>query len=748
MLRRLAELIYDSPGAAAAVLVALLGLAGWGAAQLQIDFSSTSFYRGGDEMVPQLREFQRRWGPDDDVLMVVVEADDEGVLTEDRLTAMRRLESELIGLEDVRSVDSITSQQVPVPGDPGSAMSVADLVSTFSGTDPERRKMLKAVPWVPLLLSVDGRYAAIAVELEFSSDDLATVVPAVEQIEAVVKRHDRKEGLSFGLAGVPAIRAGFFALTIRDQMIFVPAALVLIGICLFVVFRRIHGVVIPAAAAGLPLFLLVGSMGLWGEPIGLINQAYFTLIPVLAVADAIHLISRYYEESTREGPREAVARAVEHVGLACTLTTLTTALAFVSLGIGGMPILRNFGLFAGLGMVLAYGVVLVSLPLLVRISPGKPRADAAAPRIVALGRIGTRRPGLVLVLALAIGGAMGTAGSQVVVDNRLSALLQPDHPVRQASARLDESLGGTLSLELDLEGKAGAFLEPGVLDEVAEFESWALDQPGVRAVIGPGRPAKLYAGLTRSKTDTPDGVRAVYDALDQVRAVSGVIQDDFGQGRISIRVAETGGRAFERFADEVNQRAQDTLGPHGLQVAATGTTLLAYRGVNRVAEDLRSSLLVVFGVVSFLILVLFRSPRIALLALVPNGLPLVIGYGTIGLLGWELDPLAAVILALGVGIAVDDTIHVLVRARERLRLGDDLTDAIEDTLRHSGRAVAITSIVISGGLLINVFSSFPPLTMLGVLGAVVMLSALLCDLLVLPALLVLFRADVTMRPRA
>ena len=138
---------------------------------------------------------------------------------------------------------------------------------------------------------------------------------------------------------------------------------------------------------------------------------------------------------------------------------------------------------------------------------------------------------------------------------------------------------------------------------------------------------------------------------------------------------------------------------------------------------------------------LFRSVRIALLALLPNGLPLVIGYGTIGLLGWELDPLAAVILALGVGIAVDDTIHVLVRVRERLRAGDELPTAIDNALAHSGRAVLITSVVISGGLAINVFSSFPPLMMLGVLGAVVMLSALLCDVLLLPALLILFRAD-------
>ena len=170
----------------------------------------------------------------------------------------------------------------------------------------------------------------------------------------------------------------------------------------------------------------------------------------------------------------------------------------------------------------------------------------------------------------------------------------------------------------------------------------------------------------------------------------------------------------------------------------TGTAYVAYRGINRVTLDLRNSLTVAFVVIAIIIGLLFGDVRVALISLVPNALPLLAGYALLGAMGWLLDPTPAMVFTVALGIAVDDTIHLLVRAREELRRGRGLDQAIRLSVLHSGRAVVITTVILTLGFGMNALSSFPANRTLGALGAVIMFAALLCDLLVLPALLAAF----------
>ncbi len=748
-LRRVAAFGWDRPIAAAGLLVGLVVLAAWGVAFLRIDFSSTGFYGGDDAQTAELVDFQDRWGPDDDMLVVVVTATSGDLLTRARIETIGRLADELAALPDVRRVTSVATQEIVRPGDtPDDALPVWELAALDIPANMTREDLLEEMPFVPLLLSTDAKYAAIVVTLAFSSDDVAANVPALRRIADVVDAFSGRDGLRFSVAGLPAIRATFVSLTVHDQRRLLPIALALMGAALLWIFRSVHGVTVPAAAAVVPLVLVLGLMGWMGEPIGLLNQAYFTLIPVLAVANAVHLLARYQEELTRHPRREALMQAVEHTGFACTLTTATTVLAFASLGIGGMPTLRSFGAYAAAGLALAYATAFLVLPLLLRFSAGgRPRPTLSGPVIAKMGAVATRRPVATVAAFLLLAALASVAASRVGVDTRLSTLLEPGHPVREASARVDGSLGGAFSLEVELSGTPGSFLDPQVVSATAAFEDWARGQDGVRAVVGPGRSLEAMAVATGWILSTPEAIRSVYDELSSVMDTSDVVDDRFASARISVRVSEPVGAEFERFAEEVRAEAAATFEPFGVAASATGTTLVAASGVIRLTEDLLYSLLFVFVVISLTFLVLFASPRIMTVAVLPNALPLLTGYGALAVLGRAMDPASGVILALGLGVAVDDTIHLLVRTREGVRSGSPLKAAVDEALAHSGRAVAITSVVISGGLAINVFSSFPPLELLGILGAIIMMSALACDLLLLPALLVLFRSESAMRGR-
>ena len=731
------------------VIAALLGLM-----RLRLDFSSTAFYGDGSTDAEQLADFQRRWGADDGTLLVLVHTDEDDphtLLEPARLQAIAQLEQALAGATEVASTRSIARLRAPIETPVGTLE--ADTWLAWIGQQPEtsRSAWLERLPFVPTLLSADGRDTVIVVELGFSSDDVVRTRSAVDELDGILQTHAAmlaEHGLRHELAGVPAIRAAFFELIVRDQSRFVPLTLAIIGLALLWVFGRVHGVVIPALAAAVPTAMLVGIMGWAGEPLGLLNQAYFTLLPVIAVADAIHMVARYHEQRRADpgGDREqAIVHACAQVGLACLLTSLTTATGFASLLLADMPILRGFGLFAAVGVGLAFvvGVVLVPISLSLVRDDRLPRREIGLDLIDRVVAVALRRPRLVVLVSLALMGLAWLPATRVRIDNTLSGLLETSHPVSVASARVDARLGGVLGLELELLARDGEDLRtPERLARTAELEAWLAEQEHVRAVeglatvvaqIGQLRAAAVAIPTTQAELDARLSLLAEHAPLERLVSADGQAL------RIHVGMPDIGGRRFVELATRVERELEARFGAANIDAHVTGTALIAYRGVNGITDDLRSSFALVFVVVVGLIALSFRSLWPAVAAILPNLGPLLLGYAALGLLGRVLDPLAATILTLALGIAVDDTLHVMVRTREALRGGDNLEQAMRAAIRHSGWAVAVTSIVVVGGLLLNLGSSFPPLSLLGLLGSLVIALALVANLTLLPATLVLLR---------
>ena len=650
------------------LIAVLTVLAIVGATRIGLSFSSRDFFATSDDgaqAAADLEALTLRWGPDDATLLVLAEAED--VTTAERIAALSRLSDALADLPTV--VRTLSIAAVPT-------------------------SVRRAPPVVPALISEGGDATIVAVQLSASSDDLGAVVPIVDAVTGIVERHQGQAGLTLTPAGVPAVRAAFFSLAIRDQAMLGPLVSLAVAGVLFVAFRRRHAVVVPMLAAGLPLVWLLGSMGAAGEPIGLINQAFFTLLPVIAIADAVHWVVRVHDE-WRAAPDDrdgGIVRAAAGVGMACTLTSLTTAAGFVTLVAVDVEILRRFGTWAAIGIGLAWISVVIVVPLalsLVRAAPSEPGVG----RSRAVARWSMEHPALVSVLAVGLLAAAGHAGEGLEVANRLTDLLPAAHPVRRASDRIDEDLGGILALELELAGARDT--------ELAALADWARTQPEVRWV-GSGQ----AAGAAWQRQD--------------------------GIARISIHTPDVGGRAFATLAERIEQRASAI---EGATVVVTGTPLVAYTGVNRIATRLRTSLVGLLLVVTVVVGLALQSVRLAIVAVPVNVLPLLVGGASLAWLGQTLDPLAAVIVAVALGIAVDDTLHLMARTLEERRAGRSVDEAVLTAAEHSGRALVVTTVALAAGLSVQLLSSFPPLRLLGGLGTIIVVVALVADLTLLPALL-------------
>lgn len=763
MFHALATIVLRHRLATALGLALLVAGAAAGALSLQADFSAMAFYGSEDPEVDRLREWKERWGQDDAVLLLVVRATDgvePQLVTVSRLRQVDALIEHLDVDPDIASVVGLPRAPLLLDGQVG-VLDLAPLVERLpddpADEDALREQILADPLLVPELVAADGSVLAIAVELDVDPDAITELRPAVIGLRERVERWRAANApdLSIVAAGVPAVRTDFFQLLLSDQLLTVPLLALVLVILLGLIFRRLHGVLAPALAAAVPTVMVLGVMGWVGEPIGILNQSYFTLLPVIAVADAVHMVSRFHEEVRRrvapgEVPspavrREAIAVALRAIGAACLLTSLTTAVGFGSLFAARMPILRSFGGFAALGIAFAYGTVLLIIPLLLSLSRGAVPEAGRADRpgrvdraLLACADLSVGHPWLVLAAFGLLLVGSGYYGARVVVDNTLTGLIGEDHPTRVAGALADERLGGILGAEVELTGPAEAFDDPAVLQRILAIEEWARQQPEVRTTSSPARQVKvLYEALT-GKAELPPTAAAVVQVRLLAEGDGGLdqaLRPAEGKARLSVRTRDDGGNAFADFGQRLQARVDAELDGSPVEGAVTGTPYVAYRGINAVTSDLRDSLLLALLAVTVIVGVLFRSGRVALLALPSNMLPLAVGYGLMGLMEWELDPTPAVVFTVALGIAVDDTIHLLARTREEQAGGADLETALRGAVLHSGRAVVITTVLLCIGFGLNALSSFPSMRVLGILGAVVIFVALLGDLFLLPAVL-------------
>lgn len=740
------------------LVLIVLGVAA-GALRIQADFSVDAFYGRRDPATVVLREYLARWGADD-MLLIVAEADGpRGLLARDTLQAIDAITRDLAEVEGVG--EALSPTQVPRvrPGFAGQWIPVP-LVGTAPPADAPAERitrwqdaLLGDPTLVPTFLSADGRYASIMLALDVDGGDLAQVKPVVRAVEAALEGA-QVAGVRFRVGGVPAIRADVLGVIVRDQVLLVPIAGGLMTLLLALLFRSRHGVLIPGVAAGVPIVMLLGVMGWTGEPFGLLNQVFLALVPAIAVADAVHLVSRYHEEAERLGGGaeamavtirdQAIVRAMAYMGLACFLTSFTTIVGFLSLLSVDMPVLRSFGVYASVGVALAYFTVLLIVPLaLLSTRSGARHLDHDDEGNIGMAlrwshHLATQRPGAVILSALAFTAVLGLVGSRVQADWKVTETFDASHPVSQANTLVDDHLGGVLALELDLEAAPGTFERPDVLAAlVAQEEAIAARAP-VRATVSIASVLAATSQLIGGPYAAPESeslVARLSTLADRTGQLGRFVDDTRSRARILVRTRDLGAVQFLSLGRDVEREVQQALAPFDVAVQVTGSSYVAARGVSRVTTDMRDSLLAAFGIVGVMIAGLFRSVRYGLLSVLPNLLPLVAALGLMGVMGWTLEPGAAVVFTISVGISVDSAIHVFARYREERDAGASIDEALRGAIFHSGRAILITTLILAVGFAVNINSSAPANAAFGRLGTVIILGAMVSNLVVLPALI-------------
>ncbi len=750
--------------------------------QLQFEFSPQTLFDTSSEEAQIYRDYRAEFGADDHVIMALVEADLRRATTWVQLKQLEeRVRSQVA---EVERVDGLFS--LPIPQSDGvGQVRIEPWLTELPRNDSEAETLLRRTADHPLLgnlfVSKDGQAAAILIKVEDDVAKLSAVRPVVAQLRAIADGvESSQEGLRIHLLGPHTYRVAVVGIMVREELRFLPLTGVVLALALFVLFRRWTGVAVPLLSVLLGALWTLAVMALTGEPVNIINTITATLILVIGVADAIHMMTRYaHERRSGVSRSEATRRTLRSVGAACFLTSFTTAVGFATLMTARLEILRHFGIYAAIGVLLTFGMTMVFVPwALVQWKrdplPVEPR-DLEGPETESrnfldplLGRLAhavCARPRTTILLCVATASLLCSGAHRTRVDNFIMEYVPRDAELLEAHRLLEEKLAGIVFidtlLELPPEAPEGAWLEPERLAQAAELEESFRQEDGIHNVDSILTLLREIRFVQRGG----EGGTSVRSTLPESRAEAAqlLLLAELGGAptlgshwrtdgrflRLTARAADLGARNYLALEERMKANAAEIFGdgPFPVDVRITGTSQVGYGGIDSLIRDLLTSLAWAFGLIFLTLCLLFRSVPLAALAMGPNVLPVLVVLGTMGWMDRHLETLSAMVFSIGLGIAVDDTIHFLARYCEEIRQGRTPEEAVVRTTEQTGRAIVHTSLLLLVGFGVLMTSSFPPNRSFAVLAGAVITTALVADLTLLPALLVWLRPRVPARRR-
>jgi len=785
--------------------ISLCLVMGLGAHRLEIDMSMESFFFDDDPVRLLHERFKETFGSDEGIY-IVYEAKDGDVLSRDSLEAVRSIQQVLLlGDERVSEADAaqldrvmdvttlVNASYLEVDGD---SLISRDFVETIPET-AEAREALRSVAlahddYPRFYISSDSKYGGIFIrtDLGLASSDAGAIEEGFEDgdeeasasisqpiemdeyadlaraILRVTTRPEHGEFLEFYPVGNPILMAFFNDVLLAELDGLFSGAMLIMMVVLALLFRSASGVLWPIAIIALTTLFTLGLLGWMNVELSSMVSVLVILVLVVGIADSVHIMSGYLHWRQNGKPHlEALERTYRKSGLACLLTSVTTALGMLSLGFVPLPPIQSFGYSAALGVLFAFLFTIVLLPLMLDLWPPLRNRDTSehaekSPRLQrvlgSLEPIATRFSHSV-VLAFAVVGAVGAYGvSRVEVDTNFLEILRPGLPIREAHDIVDRVMGGTQGMEIYLDfGTSDALKDPQVLNAMEAMQRW-LEVEHADFVVRTDSLVDVVKDTFRSiNEDRAEMYRIPQDATALAQTLllfemanpedrEQLVPDDYGEARINIRLFNYGSSEYVVFFDAVERRVEETFKPLAadypeLDVGITGSLPLMMEMSDYIGRAQLESFVIVLIVVTALLLLVFGSARAGLVAMVPNVYPVLITFGVMGLWGIPLDADTLIIAPLIIGIAVDDTIHFITHYRAFMLETGDVRRALAATIREVGRAITFTSVILVLGFLVLVTSIHQGMANFGVLIAVAMASALLADLLLLPALLKLSR---------
>ncbi len=696
----------------------------------------------------------------DEFMVVAAKVPHGDVFTTGRLSKIASLSKELAALPGVMEVVSLPTTCIVRPTKSG--VDVEPLFGNppndIDALDKLRREALSNPLLLGSIISKDGKTAVWFVFPDLRDDDSTkTRIDLFNGVKAATEKYLDEFEVHF--EGIPTVKCYMVRCIQRGIILFGAASALILGLVLFLTFRSIRGVVLPGLVVGLALLWTLGIMGATGGVMDSISSLIFALVTVVGVGDTIHVLVHYLEEYFRLGnKKEAVLMTMRRMFAPCLITSITTSIGFLSLMTIDIPPIATFGKYAATGVMSAFIISIILAPaILVLMS----NPAAIHKRKYHSGFIGRglsslagfnkeRKKGILLVsLLIAIMAIVGI--SRIRVETRVSEFFHPWSDIVKGYKFLEANVSPPVPIEIIFEGEEGVFLKPDIWRRIEKLQEELLEIPLVKRVdsycdiLKELNWALKGGSVFGGKREIPGSSRAIaqFSMLFQdgsPETFERFMGNNYDKAHISVRIIDSGSKEQIEVIGEIEKLLKKHI-PKKIKFEVSGGTVVFVSAVQELTKGQIRSLVLALWVITLLITLIFKSIKIGLLSMIPNVLPILVMLGIMGWLDFPLDTNTVMIGPITLGIAVDDTIHYIMRYKRELAKGHSAENAMRETLSTTGRALVSTSVILTLGFAITIFSSFRPQSILGGLGGLTIMMALAADLILLPAVMLIFMKE-------
>ncbi len=740
------------------VLAACTLVFGFALRNVRMDHDFEKFFPSDDPELDRYNAFRAQFGNDNDFLLVAAEHA-PSIFDRGFLVAFDSLSKRLKAVPDVTSVTSPTELDEPRITPLGVFRVPWLRLDTDTTLQADSLRIWQDDRVRSAFFAADGRALLMVVQTapgisKVRSDELMEVVQQVVDD-----------------SGIPGIRMGgrvhgqfwYIQKMQQELILFFTISVFLLSIFLYVGFRTAWGVLVPIGVVGLSVLWQVGMITLLGKPLSILTMLLPTILFVVGMSDVVHLLERYIEALRKGHPKHrALAISYREVGMATFLTSLTTAIGFATLMTSSILPIREFGIYTGWGVFLAFILAFTLLPSVLLLVPTPLQASASEekanwyPALHASFRwiLKHRRRIPWAFAALVVLSVVGL--SRLKVNNYLLEDWPEDDPQKQDYYWFEAHFGGVRGFEMEITAQRpnGSVWDLAALQEIEAVQGYIERSYKVEAIVSPVTVVKAlnkafnggdpsYARLPGSEAENAKLVKNAKQ-LAGPDLLNTLVSPDGRHARLTGRMHDEGGYIHNQRNIELN--AFISSHTSSVTMHQTGMAYLIDQNNKKLSGQLIGGLSVALLLIGGIMAWVFRDLRMTLVSLIPNVVPLLLIAGLMGWTGIDIKVSTAIIFTIAFGLAVDDTIHLLGKLKIELGKGRSLPYAMKRSFLSAGKAVLVTSIMLCSGFVALIFSDFGSVFHMGLLVSTTLALAVITDLLLLP-LLVLYWVKRDAKPR-
>ncbi|WP_202053291.1 efflux RND transporter permease subunit [Candidatus Methylomicrobium oryzae] len=710
---------------------------------------------------PQLQAFeaiQKTYNKSDNILFILKPAGGN-VFDPMVLQAIYQLTTKAWQLPFSSRVDSLTNFQHTVAD--GDELLVADLVHDPASLTQEQIRSIKQVALnepmlVDRVISKSGHVSGVNVTVQLPEKNLKETVEVVNQARQLAwDIEGAYPEIKVYLSGVVMMSNAFVESALNDSKTLIPvmyAIVLAVALLSLRSFSAVFGVVL------LILFSITAALGVFSWFGGVLTGTSAvspTIILTIAVADSIHLLANmlhYMRIGYRK--RKAIRRSLRANFQPILLTNLTTMVGFITMNFSDAPPLRDLGNISALGVAFACMLTIFFLPALMSVLPVKVKVKLKSKdeqNLSNLNRLSlfVIRHRKVLLTANALIAIFVTSfASMNELNDDFVKYFDETVDFRRATDFLNENMGGIDSIEFSIHaGEEGGINEPDFLQKLERFSLWLKQQPEVKNV---NIITDIFKRLNKNmhgddpawyKLPDQRDLAAQYLLTYEMSLPYGLdLNNQINVDKSATRVIVTLGKLNSNQILAVESRFNEWLRqnmPEAKTEAASTSLMFAHIG-KRNSENMILGSSFELGVISFILIVAFRSLRLGLISLIPNLVPMGVAFGIWGLIDGQISLGISVVASITFGIVVDDTVHFISKYRRaRVELRKPSPVAVYYASSSAGEALWITTMILVSGFIVLSFSHFTVNSGMGLLSAITISIGLFMDMLFLPPLLML-----------